>query len=242
MCALCAAKSAASPPEPGELVVDGVKIRYWTQGSGSPVLLIHGAHSSAAGNWIKPGIMAALARNHRVVALDLPGYGGSDKPDDPRAYGRQWVADAAALLDHLAIPKAHIVGYSMGGFVALKFAAEHPDRALSGTLGGSGWLREGGLLAKGWARLSALTGRGVAELGISKDALAAMRTPVEVVAGSRDFMRLPYVAPLSKARADWPVVIIPGVGHVGCVVDPRFRDELARWIDANDAKPSASAP
>jgi serine-type D-Ala-D-Ala carboxypeptidase len=52
------------------------------------------------------------------------------------------------LLDQLNIKKAHIVGYSMGGIVALKFISEHPDRVLSGTLGGMGWLPEGGGLQK----------------------------------------------------------------------------------------------
>lgn len=55
----------------------------------------------------------------------------------------QWVEDIVLLLDRLNIGKVHIVGYSMGGIVALKFIAEHPDRVLSGILGGMGWLPQG---------------------------------------------------------------------------------------------------
>jgi len=234
-CVFRAGLCAAAPAQARDFVVDGVRIRYWSQGTGTPVLLIHGAHSSASGNWMKPGIMGALARNHRVLALDLPGYGESDKPEDPRAYGSQWVEDVAALLDDAGVRRAHIVGYSMGGFVALKFIQEHPDRALSGTLGGSGWLRAGGFLERAWAHLPTLGARGVAQLSLTREELAAIKTPVELIAGGHDIMRPLYVTPLSSARPGWPLVVIPGDGHVSCVADPRLRDELARWIDANDA-------
>jgi pimeloyl-ACP methyl ester carboxylesterase len=80
---------------------NGVKIHYLEQGSGPPVVLIHGLDSSAERNWQMSGIMAALARTHRVVALDLPGYGDSDKPATPKAYGAQWSEDVGRLLDHL---------------------------------------------------------------------------------------------------------------------------------------------
>ena len=58
----------------------------------------------------------------------MPGFGRPDKPASANAYSLQWIEDIALLLDELKIGKAHIVGYSMGGIVALKFIAEHPDR------------------------------------------------------------------------------------------------------------------
>jgi predicted alpha/beta-fold hydrolase len=113
----------------------GVEIHYLVAGSGEPVVLIHGLYSSARINWQLPGIIAALAEHHQVIALDLPGYGLSDRPAAPDAYGLQWIEDIALLLDRLNIQTAHFVGYSMGGIVALRFIADHPKRVLSGTLG-----------------------------------------------------------------------------------------------------------
>ena len=62
------------------------------------------------------------------------------------------VKDVVRLLDHLKIKKAHIVGYSMGGIIAGNFIAKHPDRVLSGTLGGMGWLKAGGVGQWGFAQ------------------------------------------------------------------------------------------
>jgi pimeloyl-ACP methyl ester carboxylesterase len=108
------------------------------------------------------GNLAALAADHPVVAIDLPGFGRSDKPATADAYGLQWIEDIALLLDQLNIRKAHIVGYSVGGIVALKFIAEHPDRVLSGTLSGMGWLAQGGGFQKIWEHMRDPAARGVA--------------------------------------------------------------------------------
>ena len=78
------------------------------------MVLIHGLYSSARINWQLPGTLAALAEDHQVIALDLPGYGRSDRPSAAAAYGLQWVEDIVLLLDRLNIGKVHIVGYSMG--------------------------------------------------------------------------------------------------------------------------------
>lgn len=121
---------------------DGVKIAYVEAGQGEPVILIHGFTASATMNWIAPGIFDALAKDYRVIALDNRGHGKSGKPHEPEAYGAKMIEDVVRLMDHLGIEKAHLVGYSMGGFMSNKFLAEHPDRVLSVTLGGAGWTRE----------------------------------------------------------------------------------------------------
>jgi pimeloyl-ACP methyl ester carboxylesterase len=226
-------------------VVAGVKIHYLTQGQGQPVVLIHGMQASAQLNWNLPGIVAELAKDHWVVALDLPGHGQSDKPADEKAYGKQMTEDVLLLMENLKIKQAHIVGYSLGGMVALKFLAEHQDRALSGTLGGMGWFREGSALARFWDRLPPREGgrtpteliHSVGELAISKDELLKIKTPMKVIVGDRDPVERLYVAPLRETRSDWPVVQIADAGHVDCVAKPQFRDELAAWIRQN-SKPN----
>jgi pimeloyl-ACP methyl ester carboxylesterase len=221
----------AEPPGADVLAVKGVRIRCFVQGSGSPVLLIHGWHSSAQLNWIAPGTMAALARTHRVIALDLPGYGGSDKPDMADAYGEQWVEDVVQVLEHVGAAKAHVVGYSLGGLIALKFIVDHPDRVLSGTLGGMGYMRQGGALQRVWAGMRDVSARSVRELALTPERVRSVRAPVEIVVGSNDPVRKLYVDPLLAIRTDWPVVEIDDADHITCIFKRQFRDELTRWLD-----------
>jgi pimeloyl-ACP methyl ester carboxylesterase len=129
--------------EEGYFDSNGVKIRYIDEGRGEPVLLIHGFTLNIEGQWGVPGIIKALAKEYRVIALDNRGHGKSDKPHDPKQYGTEMVEDAVRLLDHLKVDKAHVVGYSMGGTITAKLLVTHPDRLLSATLGGSGGVREG---------------------------------------------------------------------------------------------------
>jgi pimeloyl-ACP methyl ester carboxylesterase len=214
----------------------GVKIHFLIEGTGEPVVLIHGLDSSARVNWQMPGTIDALARDHQVIAVDLPGYGESDKPADPAAYGEQWVDDVILLLNHLNIRKAHIVGYSMGGMVALKLIAEHPDRVISGTLGGAGWLREDSILQKIWTHMRTLGARSITELALTADQLKAIRIPVEILVGDRDPMKKLYVEPLESVRSDWRVIEIEGAGHLNCIFKKQFIDEIEKWLDMNRLK------
>jgi pimeloyl-ACP methyl ester carboxylesterase len=117
----------------------GVRIHYTVEGSGEPVLLIHGYSVSAATNWAAPGIIKGLSDRYQVIAIDNRGHGQSEKPHDPAAYGEKMAEDSIHLLDHLKIRKAHVVGYSMGGFITTELLAKHPDRLWTATLGGAGW-------------------------------------------------------------------------------------------------------
>lgn len=228
--------TSIAAPESQFFDAKGVKIHYLIEGSGEPVVLIHGLDSSARINWQMPGTIDALAKDHQVIALDLPGYGESDKPADPAAYGEQWIDDVILLLDHLDIRKAHIVGYSMGGMIALKLIAEHPERVISGTLGGAGWLREDSILQKIWAHMRSPGARSISELALTADQLKAIRVPVEILVGDRDPMKKLYVEPLESVRSDWRVIEIEGAGHLTCVVKKQFIDELEKWLDMNRLK------
>lgn len=121
----------------------GVRIRYVEQGTGAPVVLIHGFAVTPELNWGLPGIFDGIAATHRVIALDLRGHGKSGKPHDPAAYGDRFVSDVVNLLDHLRLPRAHVVGYSLGAIIALKLVTLHPDRVTSAVLGGGGWEQAG---------------------------------------------------------------------------------------------------
>ena len=112
---------------------NGVQIRYVDQGSGEAIILVHGLNNTIE-IWNAPGILATLAKDYRVVALDMRGHGKSGKPHDPKQYGREMGLDIIRLLDHLNIRRAHIVGYSLGGIVTAQLLTLHPDRFLTATL------------------------------------------------------------------------------------------------------------
>lgn len=116
----------------------GTKIHYVELGEGEPVILIHGFGANLSVNWA--GLMGGLSEGFRVIAIDNRGHGKSDKPHEPGAYGMEMVRDVVRLMDHLDIERAHIVGYSMGAFITGKFLATYPERVISATLGGAGWI------------------------------------------------------------------------------------------------------
>jgi pimeloyl-ACP methyl ester carboxylesterase len=124
--------------ESGWFDSNGVRIHYTIEGKGEPVLLVHGFSVNSQFQWILPGIVKALAKDYEVICFDCRGHGLSGKPYDPAKYGLEMGEDAIRLLDHLGIRKAHLVGYSMGGFITLKLLALHPERFLTATTGGAG--------------------------------------------------------------------------------------------------------
>jgi pimeloyl-ACP methyl ester carboxylesterase len=119
---------------------DAFDIAYLDKGEGDPVLLIHGFASSKDVNWVGPGWVKTLSgAGYRVVALDIRGHGASSRSYDPKDYRPATMAgDAAALLDHLGIPRAHVFGYSMGARVAAFMALDHPGKVASLVFGGLG--------------------------------------------------------------------------------------------------------
>jgi pimeloyl-ACP methyl ester carboxylesterase len=124
---------------------DGVRISYLDQGAGEAVVLLHGFTASAEEAMaaaIPCGQAGTDLEGYRVLAPDLRGHGRSDKPHNPKMYGTEMVEDVVRLLDHAKVKKAHVVGYSMGAFVAGKLLVSHPDRLLSVTFGGGGPLCE----------------------------------------------------------------------------------------------------
>jgi pimeloyl-ACP methyl ester carboxylesterase len=119
---------------------DGVAIAYLDEGSGEPIVLVHGFASNKEVNWVSPGWVTALTRaGRRVIALDDRGHGASAKLYDPAAYHSAIMAeDVRALLDHLELPRADVMGYSMGARITAFLALSHPDRVRSAVLGGLG--------------------------------------------------------------------------------------------------------
>ena len=144
--------------EERRIEVGGLPTRYLEAGAGEPLVLLHALGESASDwRWVLP----ALARTHRVYAPDLPGFGGSAKPQtdySPAFFGRF----AAGLLDALGLERAAVLGNSLGGLTALRLALSEPARVGSLILVDSAGLGRSATYA-----LRSLTAPGYGELAIA---------------------------------------------------------------------------
>jgi pimeloyl-ACP methyl ester carboxylesterase len=117
---------------------DGVRIHYCVEGTGPPLVLLHGFTDSLE-SWYEQGYVAALRPSYRVVLVDSRGHGASDKPHDPDAYVLEKRAgDVVAVLDALGLAKAHFWGYSMGSWIGFGMAQFAPGRVDRLVVGGPG--------------------------------------------------------------------------------------------------------
>ncbi len=136
--------SAQQKPTTGYAPVNGVKMYYEIHGNGEPVVLLHGAFMTITGwnDWIHE-----LAKTRKVIAVEMQGHGRT--ADIKRDITSENLSDdVARLLDHLKIPKADIVGYSLGGGVAMQCAIRHPEKvrkvvSISAVIRLDGWVKEG---------------------------------------------------------------------------------------------------
>ena len=141
---LFSAAAWSQQPVTGYAPVNGLKMYYEIHGKGEPVVLLHGSFMTIPGNW--PEMIPALSKTRRVIAVEMQGHGRT--ADINRDFSYDNLADdIAALLDYLEIGKADIIGYSMGGGVALDMAIRHPDKvrkvvSISAVFRDNGWVQE----------------------------------------------------------------------------------------------------
>ena len=136
---------------------DGVKLYFEETGAGTPIVFVH---EFAADHRSWEMQMRHFGQRHRCITYGARGYPPSDVPEKPERYSQDRATDdILAVLDHLGIDKAHVVGLSMGGFASLHFGFRHPKRARSLVVAGVGY-------------------------GAEKDQQARFKSEVEVVAKS----------------------------------------------------------
>jgi len=259
-----AASARAQQPKDGFFTTkDGVKIHYLTMGeTGSWVVLIHGYTDTAQRMWFATGIAPAIAKTHRVVALDNRNHGQSDKPQ-PGGAGK--AEDVIELMDHLKIQRAHIHGYSMGGALTGQLLAKIPDRFITAGFGGSGLTETDTTLRAQAAAMDAGLPKPTGAAGEAMDRFRA-RMATSVAAADRgaapqappavDLTKItaPILAvngsfdgPYSKTHRLWREartfenVILPDHTHltaiaVGGPMPHEYIDAMVRFIDANDAR------
>ena len=240
---------------------DGVEIAFLDEGEGEPIVLVHGFASTAQVNWVHPGWVATLVRaGRRVIALDNRGHGASSKLYDPAAYHSALMADdVRALLDHLDIPRADVMGYSMGARITAFFALAHPGRLRRAVLGGLGMhLVEGvglpesiaeALEAPSLADVHDPTGRtfrafaeqtksDLAALAacirgsrqvLTRDEVAEIRAPALVAVGSKDKVA-GSAQELAALLPAGRALDIPGRDHMLAVGDKVFKDAVLKFL------------
>jgi len=240
---------------------DGVEIAYLDEGEGEPILLVHGFASNKETNWVAPGWVKALKdASRRVIALDNRGHGASTKFYDPAHYSIDKMGgDAIALMDHLKIARADLLGYSMGGRIVGYLASAHPLRVRSAIVAGIGirLVMAGGNGERIAAALEAPSREAISDelaLGfrvfaeqtrsdlkalaacirnphrtISREAAATIRLPVLVATGTAD--TIAGSGPELVALISGAEVLnIPGRDHMRAVGDPVFRQGVLDFL------------
>jgi pimeloyl-ACP methyl ester carboxylesterase len=116
---------AQEKPLTGYAPVNGLEMYYEVHGSGDPVVLLHGSFMTVTNNWSE--WIPELSRTRKVIAVEMQGHGRT--ADIKRDFSYESLADdVAALLEHLKIPSADLIGYSLGGGVAMQCAIRHPNK------------------------------------------------------------------------------------------------------------------
>jgi pimeloyl-ACP methyl ester carboxylesterase len=184
---------ALAPPEPLRdqfFSSDGVRIRYVEDGRGAdPVILVHDRGSSIEAQWIETKIMPTLVSQQifRVIALDLRGHGRSDQAASAKV-DVETARDVVRLLDHLQIPRAHVVGYGLGANIAAYLATVHGDRFITMTLAGGAHVS------------AAAAGDDRRELAVTDEQMKAVKVPSLGLIGTRD----PALRELMQLKAVMP--------------------------------------
>jgi pimeloyl-ACP methyl ester carboxylesterase len=240
---------------------DGLELAYLDEGSGDPILLIHGFASNRQVNWVYPGWVDTLTKaGRRVIALDNRGHGDSAKLYDSDRYTNAAMAeDARALLDHLEIERADVMGYSMGARIAAVLALTYPSRVRSLILGGLGMGLVTGLTsgepiaaaleANSIAEVSDPTGRAFRQFAdqtksdrlalaacmrairrpVSPEEVARIAVPTLIAVGTRDLIA-GSAADLAALMPHAEVLDIPGRDHMVAVGDRVFKQGVTEFL------------
>jgi pimeloyl-ACP methyl ester carboxylesterase len=245
---------------------DGVRIAWEAVGEGPLIVLVHGFGSNRLQNWRAPGWYDTLTKaGYSVIGLDNRGHGESDKPHESAAYAEERMAEDVALaMEAAGHASVFVMGYSMGGAIALRLAASHPDRVRALITGGVGetyftrdqnWRNAvaDALLVDDVAQLSpvqrmfrdfaAQPGKDRAALAacmraprfnLSRDELAAITAPALVVCGETDDVSGP-AEPLASALGNARALSIPKRDHMLTVGDKVYKQAVLDFLRAHGA-------
>jgi pimeloyl-ACP methyl ester carboxylesterase len=226
-----AVSAPAQRPTTGYAPVNGLRMYYEIHGdaSGEPLVLLHGSFMTITNNWT--GWIGELSKSRKVIALEMQGHGRT--ADINRDFSYEGLADdVAALLDHLRIARADVLGYSMGGGIAMQVAIRHPEKvrkvvSISAVFRHDGWVKEaldmfplftadmlkGSPIEIEYKKLSptpnefpTFVKRAIAmdlkPYDFGADKLKATRAPFFFVHGDADGVRLEHIAEMFRLKGD----------------------------------------
>lgn len=218
--------------------VNGLKLYYELHGTGKPLVLLHGGGSTIESNFAR--VLPALARTHQVIAIEFQAHGHTADIDRPFSF-EQDADDVAALLQHLHIEKADILGFSNGGTTALQVAIRHPKQVNKLVLASTLYRRDGmpagffeGMqqatlehmpapLKEAYRKVNS-DPQGLQKMftrdatrmihfqDISDDLIKAIHAPALVINGDTDVIRAEHALLLSRMLPHAELAILPG-GH-----------------------------
>lgn len=217
---------------------DGLSHYYEVHGDGSPVVMLHGAAVTFAGNFGLCGWIDRLTpRGLQLIGIDARGHGKTDAPPDPSASGIEAAArDVIALLNHLAIERAALVGYSIGSAIALHTLHTHPERFRAGALVATG----DGLIGRSHFTFPAILPILVETLNRPEfpsdfpAPVAMYWTFAEQMAGDRKAVAVamqgafPPCTPEEAATIEVPVLVVSGEKDAVLGTGPRLAQSLAK--------------
>jgi pimeloyl-ACP methyl ester carboxylesterase len=243
-----------STPENQYFDSEGVRIRYIELGSGEPVIAIHGLTRNS-NTWLER--VSDLAENHRLILFDQRGHGLSDKPHTVAEYGREMGHDVIRLMDHLDIPKAHILGYSIGVAPIGMVITENESRFISAIFGGgtarwewgdandllnqqiyerimnSSRQQQLGSSMKDQDQIALASLRlGEKQLVVSKQSISSLSIPILAIVGSED-SALEAVVNFKNTVPAIELVVVEGETHLSLPGHPGFLESIQGFLLRN---------
>ncbi len=225
-----------------------IHLHYTRQGSGPPLLLLHG-NGEDGGYFVRQ--TEYFSRHYTVYALDTRGHGQSPRGAGPFTMAR-FAQDLLDFMDEQKLERAHLLGFSDGGNIALTFALLHPERVDRLVLNGAN-LDPGGVkpviqipIVLGYRLAALFAGRSpearlhaeilglmVNEPHIPPEALGALRVPVLVIAGTRDMIREAHTRMIAGALPDSRLVLLPGDHFIAAKNPDAFNEAVEAFLNEN---------
>jgi pimeloyl-ACP methyl ester carboxylesterase len=236
---------SAQKPTTGYAPVNGLKMYYEIHGSGEPVVLLHGAFMAITDDWRV--WISELSKTRKVIAVEMQGHGRTADINRDITY-ENLSDDVAALLDHLKIPNADIVGYSLGGGVAMQCKIRHPEKvrkvvSISAPIRRDGWVKEANdfwpnfslEMMKGTpaetereklnpvpgsfpAFFSHIKAAAMRPYDFGAEKLKATKAPIFFIHGDADGVRIDHIAEMYRLK---------GGGNIHGDMQPRVESRLA---------------
>ena len=223
-----------------------IEHHFIEQGNGCPLILLHGNGEDVS---YFTHQMEPFAKHFRVIALDTRGHGQTPRGEAPFTI-RQFAEDLLAFMDRLGIGKAHILGFSDGGNIAMIFAMTHPERVEKLILDGANLdtsgvkcsiqiqIEIGYRIAKCFSRKdpearkkAELLGLMVNDPNVKPEALSRIQSPTLVVAGDKDMIKEKHTRLIARSIPGAELVILPGSHFVANRNPEAFNEVVLRFLN-----------